>query len=307
MTTSRFSFVVCLFGLANGSTQNFDMTNSSLGFDVGGVTMDDQLFPAAHSQPIFACVTGHDPGPCRLPDDQIKPYHHPNLDSIDRYMEKYRWPKTPIVRAGNANVSNRKVLILYLLLNFGNLSAPVSWAFAEQALVGMEAFRRLGSKHRLEYGVMVLPGTASELEPLSKIFDFRIFERDMFADPDTAPAHIQEHWGPYRIVAYDIMKAEIFNFEGQYDKVALVDTDTILVQRVDELFDDDHIYASRDPYWRVDSPCWNSGFVIAKPSKFIYNLFKSVYLTREYTAENGWQNSGVGACFNGGEMQGEFD
>ena len=193
------------------------------------------------SAEMFAKVTRDDRGPCRLPDDLVKPYHHPHLGGIDHHMTSQSWPKFPIARPEIATVSNRKVLLLYVLLNGGNLSAPVPRAFAEQALVGMEAFRRLGSKHHLEFGVIVLPGAGGELTPLSDVFDFRIFERDIFADPLTAPASFQRYFGGNLRQAHDILKAEMFNFEGYgYDKVVMLDTDTVLIQRIDELFDDDH-------------------------------------------------------------------
>jgi hypothetical protein len=182
-------------------------------------------------------------------------------------LAKHRWPEVPIARLGIANSSQQKVLILYALLNVENPSAVVPRFLAERVLVSMEAFRRLGSKHQLEYGVLVPTGAARELEPLSKSFDFRIFERDIFADPETAPAKFKWLWSSRR-ASYDIMKIEMFNFHRhEYDKVALLNADSILMQRIDELFDDGNVYASRIPV-QGGSGCWSSGFQIIQMPEY---------------------------------------
>jgi hypothetical protein len=100
------------------------------------------------------------------------------------------------------------------------------------------------------------------------------------------------------------MKFEIFNFENEgYDRVALFDTDTIIADRIDELFDDDAFYYVRDCW--LGGGCWNSGFMIASPSQYLYDLFVSTYLTFDYgRRSSGWADSWHGGCYSGGEMQG---
>lgn len=103
---------------------------------------------------------------------------------------------------------------------------------------------------------------------------------------------------------YDILKAEVFTFTD-YDRVVIVDTDTILTRNIDEVFDDDGIIFTRDAY--LGGGCWNSGFMVVTPNMEYYNELREIYLTFDYgISSRGWQHTNIGFCYAGGEPQGLF-
>ena len=133
-----------------------------------------------------------DPGPCKLLDHEKLPNHFIKMDSLEEYMEKNAWPKIPLVQPGKTGVSGRKVLIVFILFNGNNLTAPVQRKHAEPAVVGMEAVRALGSRHDIEFGVIVPPGgSEGDLSKLAQMYDFHIFERKHATSFENIPANIK--------------------------------------------------------------------------------------------------------------------
>lgn len=200
------------------------------------------------------------PGPCWAQNRKNSSF---KLHALEQYMEDNSWPQLPIVQRGRLEKTGRKVLMAHVVVNSENVTGPVLRKHVEPILVSIETVRSLGSRHQIEYGVIVFEGCShGALESLAERHGFRIFERSAFG------------------VAADFLKIEAFNFEDQgYDRVAILDAGSFVGRRLDELLDEDFVYFTRS-LEGVDSLCFQPGLLVASPSLFLYNRFRSILSTR---------------------------
>jgi hypothetical protein len=104
-------------------------------------------------------------------------------------------------------------------------------------------------------------------------------------------------------VALNRLSCFSFNRQGEYEKVLLLDMDTVMVQRVDELWERDVPIVFTRPGGNTQEPL-QGGMIMLQPNLDTYARMLAVIRKGDFQYNGrGWENSGIGYAYGGETVQ----
>ena len=105
----------------------------------------------------------------------------------------------------------------------------------------------------------------------------------------------------------ELIKLGAWEFE-QYHRVMLLDSDSLVMHNLDEVFDqpEDFLYTydrNMDGSWSKKPPV-QGGFFVLKPSKTKYHTLVELVREGDFREGTGWGGKGIGWCYGGQTVQG---
>jgi len=101
----------------------------------------------------------------------------------------------------------------------------------------------------------------------------------------------------------ELVKLHVFELTA-YDRVLSLDADTLIMQPIDELFEETEHHA----IWTVDRElggnCVNGGFLMLTPSAETYQGIVATIKKGDFRDGSGWGGKGIGWCYGGQTFQG---
>jgi len=101
----------------------------------------------------------------------------------------------------------------------------------------------------------------------------------------------------------ELIKLEAFRLT-QYERVIMLDTDTLILHNLDELFEDKEHHA----IWTVDrnlgGNCINGGWIVLTPMQAVYDELVATVKKGDFREGSAWGGSNIGWCYGGQTIQG---
>ena len=137
---------------------------------------------------------------------------------------------------------------------------------------------------------------------------YKIFEKNFpFNSSAIHGAHLRETIDKSGCCGMDeLIKLGAFELTG-YHRVMLVDTDTLIVQVVDELweYEEEFLFTFDHPMnaKSAAAPPVQGGFMVLRPSLRRYEDLVLAVRTGDFQPGSGWGGKGVGWCYGGQTIQ----
>uniref|UniRef100_A0A7S3NFL9 Uncharacterized protein n=1 Tax=Aureoumbra lagunensis TaxID=44058 RepID=A0A7S3NFL9_9STRA len=200
------------------------------------------------------------------------------------------------------------------------ISVTKDGAYVDGAAVLAHSAIRVHRYGVSKYGVALIafvsPAISKKTRTALEACGYRVLERDL-------PLRIADIQGEYlrnRIEkngccgAWELLKLYAWTLT-EYHRVVHVDMDVLILQPLDELYDDLKIWGPqvRAVYtydWTMARPPWGTnpptqgGFIIAKPDIEVFNSLVDVVRKGDFQGGKGWGGTGVGAYWGGMTIQG---